>query len=119
MGGNQAGPGELETALRSCGAVELDGRWHVMEPGYHDMLFEVMILTAIQNGWQLPRIPLAPMVEELGNDGFDSRWAFLLTGSQLQFLHCQVDAVHVMILARTSLSSFASGLTASCLQCLP
>lgn len=37
------------------------------------MFCEVMVLTAIQNGWQLPRIPLADMVQELMNDNFDTR----------------------------------------------
>ncbi|KAK9832280.1 hypothetical protein WJX74_005311 [Apatococcus lobatus] len=69
----QAGPGELRTALQGCGALELDGRWHVIEPGYHDMFCEVMVLTAIQNGWQLPRVPLAEMVQELTNDNIDTR----------------------------------------------
>ena len=69
----QAGPNELEAAVRSCGAVDLDGRWHLIEPGYHDMLFEVMVLTAIQNSWELPRVPLADMVLELCNDNFDAR----------------------------------------------
>ena len=69
----QAGPGELRVALQSCGALELDAMWHVIEPGYHDMLFEVMILTAIQNGWVFPIIPLRDMVQELKNDNFDPR----------------------------------------------
>lgn len=69
----QAGPGELVKALQGCGAVELDGRWHAIEPAYFDMFCEVMVLTAIQNGWQLPRVPLAEMVQELTNDNFDTR----------------------------------------------
>lgn len=75
----QAGPGELRRALEGCGALELDGRWHVLEPGYHDMFCEVMVLTAIQNGWQLPRLPLSDMVQELTNDNFDTRLAISVT----------------------------------------
>ena len=70
---HRQGQGELQVALQSCGAVELDARWHIIEPGYHDMLFEVMILTAIQNGWEFPNIPLGDMVQELQNDNFDPR----------------------------------------------
>lgn len=69
----QVGPGELEAALRKCGALHMDGRWYFIEPAYHDMLFEIMILTAIQFGWELPRIRLSDMVLELNNDNFDQR----------------------------------------------
>ena len=75
----QAGPGELRRALEGCGALELDGRWHVLEPGYHDMFCEVMVLTAIQNGWHLPRLPLSDMIQELTNDNFDTRLAMSVT----------------------------------------
>ncbi|KAL4439418.1 hypothetical protein ABPG77_008747 [Micractinium sp. CCAP 211/92] len=69
----QCSGGELRTALVERRALCLDGRYCLVDPGYQGMLLELVLLTAVEHGWPLSRLPGARMAAALQPHGYDPR----------------------------------------------
>lgn len=72
----QASPMELQQALQQRHALEVDGSWRAVRPSYLATVTELLLLTAVQQGWPLNAIPEQQMAEALQADvGYDPRSA--------------------------------------------
>eukprot|EP00884_Botryococcus_braunii_P022985 jgi/Botrbrau1/9370/Bobra.354_2s0025.1 len=69
----QASAEELRAALHERGAIELDGVWRRVEETYLGELLEVVLLTAVVQGWPFQALPCTDMATCLQADGYDPR----------------------------------------------
>ncbi|KAK9812926.1 hypothetical protein WJX72_005883 [[Myrmecia] bisecta] len=69
----QASPAELLSALQRLGAYEVEGRWTVLDSAVQDTVLELILLTAVQHGWNLSTLPSQEMAAALQGDDFEPR----------------------------------------------
>lgn len=72
-GHGQASEAELRAALREKGALELDGQWHRLDEAFLGELLELILLTAVAQGWSFHAVPCQDMAACLHQDGYDPR----------------------------------------------
>lgn len=70
----QASAVELLQALQERSAVDIDGRWQLVDEEFMGTLLEIIVLTAQQNGWSLDRFPEDEAMEALVDDSHDARF---------------------------------------------
>ncbi|KAL4437232.1 hypothetical protein ABPG75_004371 [Micractinium tetrahymenae] len=64
---------ELRAALAERKALCLDGRYCLVDEGYQGMLLELVLLTAVEHGWPLSRLPGERVAAALQPHGYDPR----------------------------------------------
>ena len=64
----QASDAELDVALLSRDAVEIDGFWYGLDAEYLGTLLELILLTLIERGWRLDNCPVPQVVEAMGGE---------------------------------------------------
>lgn len=69
----QASPEELKEALGMRNAVELDGRWQLVDEELLGALLEIIMLTAKQNDWKLDMIPEDEIMDAIVDSTYDAR----------------------------------------------
>ncbi|KAF5837168.1 hypothetical protein DUNSADRAFT_4788 [Dunaliella salina] len=69
----QASPQEIQEELKAMGAVEIDGFWRRVDPGYLGELLEIIISSAQQHGYPLTAIPCSPVADTLSPEGYEPR----------------------------------------------
>ncbi len=60
-------------ALIERSAVDIDGRWQLVDEEFMGTLLEIIILTAQQNGWNLGAMPEAEAMDALVDSQNDAR----------------------------------------------
>ena len=58
--------------LERC-AVEIDGRWQLVDEEHLGTLLEIIILTAQQNEWNMEKMPEDEAMEALMDSTYDAR----------------------------------------------
>ena len=71
--GVQASSGELHSGLRDRCAVDIDGRWQVIDHELLSTVLELIILNAQQNEWKLDAMPEAESMEAIVDSTYDAR----------------------------------------------
>jgi sister chromatid cohesion protein DCC1 len=66
----QASGAELRAALRARGAVRLGARWRGVDAGYLGTLLEMLLLTAVEQGWANDAVPGAAAAAALAQHGY-------------------------------------------------
>jgi sister chromatid cohesion protein DCC1 len=66
----QASALELDAGLKQRGAVCLDGRWRGVDRGYLGTILELVMLTAVEQGWRDWTIPAADAAAALAGHGY-------------------------------------------------
>ncbi len=72
--GPQASREELKVALKSKGALLLDGANRLVDEAYLGTLLELLLLTIIEQGWADFCVPATEAADALTEHGFDHRW---------------------------------------------
>lgn len=57
----QASDEELREALRERCALEIDGRWRLVDPSYLGHVLELLLVTACEHGWPRSAVPAENM----------------------------------------------------------
>ncbi|KAF6256903.1 sister chromatid cohesion protein Dcc1 [Scenedesmus sp. NREL 46B-D3] len=66
----QASRAELLAELERLDAVQLAGRWRLVDEAYLGALLEMLIMTALEKGWSMDSIPVREAVQALQPDGY-------------------------------------------------
>eukprot|EP00887_Chlorella_sp_A99_P001625 scaffold8.g1625.t1 len=69
----QASDEELRAALAQRHALLLDGCWRAVDPSYLGTVLELVLLTAVEEDWELNAIPGAAAAVALQQHGYDPR----------------------------------------------
>ena len=76
----QASQEELLEALKERNAVELGGRWHLVEPSVLSEVLELLLLTAQERGWPLDSVPAGTAATLLQEESsYDPRYEFFVS----------------------------------------
>ena len=59
--------------MQERSAVDIDGRWQLVDDEFMGTLLEIIILTAQQNGWSLDTMPEDEAMEALVDGSYDAR----------------------------------------------
>ncbi|WIA31014.1 hypothetical protein OEZ86_001054 [Tetradesmus obliquus] len=66
----QASRVELMAELGRLQALQMNGRWRLVEEAYLGALLEMLVMTALEKGWAMDAIPLREAVQALQPDGY-------------------------------------------------
>lgn len=58
----------MREALKERGAIELSGRWRLVEPSYLGHVLELLLLTACEHEWPRSALPAEEMAELLSRE---------------------------------------------------
>lgn len=67
-----ASPAELSKALKNRRALCIDDKWYGIDSGYLGEVLQLIVLTAVEQGWKDWYIPTKEAVEVLSKDGYPS-----------------------------------------------